>query len=113
MKFVFSTFVYLPVIGGIQIYINEIACYLIKKGHEVTIVTADNSAKSIVHETIDGARVIRIPSYEVGGFYFLKEKRKALSEIENELKNTDLVHVNAPKLLYKYFAQQKKKYGYK
>lgn len=113
MKYVFSTFVYLPVMGGIQVYINQIANYLIKEGHEVCVITSDKKISSIVREEIDGARVIRLPAYEIGGFYFLKNKKTALAEIDTEIKNTDLVHVNAPKLLYKYFAENKKKYGYR
>ncbi len=113
MKYIFSTFVYLPVMGGIQVYINQIANYLVKEGHEVCVITSDKGINSIVHEEIDGARVIRLPAFEIGGFYFLRKKKEALEEIDKEIRNADLVHVNAPKLLFKYFAENKKKYGYR
>lgn len=113
MKYVFSTFVYLPVMGGIQVYIHQIATYLINHGNQVCIITSDENTNSIVHETIDGAHVLRLPVFEIAGFELLKKQRETLKAIDKEIMDADVVHVNAPKFLYRYFAIQKKKYKYR
>ena len=113
MKYVFSTFVYLPIMGGIQVYIHQIAQHLVRQGHEVCVITSQKNIPDIVTEDFEGEKVIRIPAYEIGGFWFLKQKKRAMQLIEKEISDADVVHVNAPKLLYRYFAEKKQKYGYR
>ena len=110
MKIVFFTFVYYPIVGGIQVYIKQIADYLVNKGHEVCIITADKTVTCVEKDVLDGARIIRIPAFDIGGFYFIKKREHVLDLIGKEIEKADIVHENAPKLLYKYFAK-KKKYG--
>ena len=112
MKIVFTNKIYLPHIGGVEIYIHEIAQYLLSKGHEVVIITADVEADQLIHEKIDGEKIVRIPSRRVGGLYFLKH-HSDYRAIEQELKDADIVHCNDCKFLYVFLAQHKYKFGYK
>lgn len=112
MKITFTTMAYLPHIGGIEIYIHEIAQYLIKKGHDVSIIVADKNCVFPTEEMIEKEKIIRIPTYEICNFPVLK-KRAYLKIIENEIKFADVVHVNVSKFLFGYFAKKKNKYNYK
>ncbi len=112
MKIVFSTTVYLPHIGGIEIYIHEIAQYLIAQGHDVTVIVADKYSDACVIEKIDGERILRLPAREVGGFFFLK-KRSNLRLVCDEIRDASVVHVNVSKFLFGYFAKYKKIFNYK
>ena len=112
MKIVFVTTEYLPHIGGIEFYIHDISNKLLKEGHEVSIVVADKRCNDIDIEKLDGAKAIRLPSYEICGFFLLKH-RKYIDIIDDELCNADVVHLNACKFLYKHLAMMKRKYSYK
>lgn len=112
MKVVFITTVYLPHIGGIECYIHDISNRLIDDGHEVNIIVADKNCEEIVVDNIDGAKVIRLPSYEICGFYILR-KKKYIDIINDELHNAKVVHLNACKFLYKHLAMMRQKYNYR
>lgn len=112
MKIVFTTTVYLPHIGGIEICIHELAQYMLKKGFEVSIIVADKNVKRCTREIIDGEKIIRIPAYEIFNFFVLRNS-KYKSEIIDEIKDADVVHVNVCKFLFSFFANLKRKYGYR
>lgn len=112
MKIVFITTIYLPHIGGIEIYIHEITQYLIKQGHKVCIIVADKTCKEIKKEIVEKECIIRIPAREIGGFFLLKNKRN-LKLVRKKIKNADVVHINASKFLFDFFAKEKQKYNYK
>jgi len=112
MKIVFTTTVYLPHIGGIEICIHELAQYMLKKGFEVSVIAADTNVKRCTQEIIDGEKIIRIPAYEICNFFVLKNS-KYKSTIIDEVKDADVVHVNMSKFLFSFFAKLKRKYGYR
>ncbi len=111
MKIVFTALKYLPHIGGIEIYIHELAQHLIKNGWTVTIVSADVDCVTIVREIIDHEKVIRIPASEIAKFPIIKKRH--IHIIEDEIKDADVVHMNVCKLLVDYFVNKKKQYKYK
>ncbi len=113
MKIVFTTIGYLPEIGGIQVYIRDIAKQLQKEGHQVCIIAGTIAVNKLTIEYIEGAKVIKLPVKYLGGFPFLTNKRRNLEIINREIQNADLIHVNAPKFLYKYIANMKKTYNYR
>lgn len=112
MKIVFSTTIYLPHIGGIEIYIHEIAQYLIKNGHTVSVIVADKYCDNVKEEVISDEKVIRLPAREIGGFFFLKDRRH-LELVSKEIRDADVVHVNVSKFLFDYFAKQKGFFNYR
>lgn len=112
MKIVFTTTIYLPHIGGIEVCIHEIAQHLIKTGNDVCVIVADRECTSPTVGFIENERIIRIPAYEICNFFVLKRK-SYLQIIDNEIKGADVVHVNVCKFLFDYFARKKTKYKYK
>jgi alpha-1,3-mannosyltransferase len=112
MKIVFTTTVYLPHIGGIEVCIHEIAQYLIRGGHSVTVIVADTNCKKPEEEIIENENVIRLPAYEIANFFVLKNKRY-FDIVDKIIKDADVVHVNVCKFLYDYLAKHKKDNGYK
>jgi alpha-1,3-mannosyltransferase len=112
MKVVFTTTIYLPHMGGIEVCIHEMAQYLISKGHQVKILVADTSCYEIKKETIENELVIRYPAREICNFFVLK-RRKYLRDIENEIKDADVVHINVCKFLLGFLSRKKRIYNYK
>lgn len=112
MKIVFSTLKYLPHIGGIEIYVHELAQNMIRLGWKVTVVSADVDCSDIVEEVIENEKIIRIPTKEISKFPILR-KKEYIDIIEKEIEDADIVHVNICKLLLKYFTDKKKKYHYR
>lgn len=112
MNFVFITTIYLPHMGGIEIYVHEIAQYLIKQGHSVDIIVADKTYNEVKMESIDGEKIIRIPANEINGFFFLKN-RNYIQLIKEKIKNADIVHLNVSKFLFGFLAKEKRKFNYR
>lgn len=61
MKILITTTYYLPNVSGITIYINILAEELVKKGHEVTILTSWHDKNTKTEETIKGIKIRRMP----------------------------------------------------
>lgn len=61
MKILITTTYYLPNISGITIYINILAEELVKRGHEVTILTSQHVKDVPREEVINGVRIKREP----------------------------------------------------
>ncbi|MFA4826911.1 MAG: glycosyltransferase family 4 protein [Candidatus Shapirobacteria bacterium] len=60
MKWLIGTPYYLPNISGITIYVQILAEELVKKGHQVTILTSRHDLKSSRLETINGVVIKRL-----------------------------------------------------
>lgn len=61
MKILITTTYYLPNISGITIYINILAEELVKRGHEVTILTSWHDSCSKPEEVVNGVKIKRLP----------------------------------------------------
>ena len=112
MHIIYTTKIYLPHIGGVELYIKKLADYFISKGNSVTVITADEESSHLLEENENGIKVIRIPTKSVSGVFLVKNQ-KDLKIIKQELALADIVHVNDCKFLFHFFAHQKKQYGYK
>ncbi len=112
MKILLITSIYLPHIGGIELYVKNLAASLIAKGHEVSIFVGDRFVKNSSDSVEYGIRTVRVPVFYLKGMSYLRDKagRKIL---ENELLSSEVVHLNDVKFLYKFLAQKKSLYGYK
>ncbi len=75
LKILFQCPRYLPDLGGIQISTQNLASYLIKRGHEVSVMCERTSEKLKPEEKIEGVNVYRYPKLNfhpsLRGFSFL------------------------------------------
>ena len=112
MKILLITSIYLPHIGGIELYVKNLAANLIAKGHDVSVFVGDRFVKSVSDSLEHGIKTIRVPVFYFKGMTYLRSKagRKIL---EKELSSAEVVHLNDVKFLYKFLAQKKSIYGYK
>lgn len=112
MKILLITSIYLPHIGGIELYVKNLAASLVLKGHDVSVFVGDRFVKSVSDSLEYGIRTIRVPVFYFKGMTYLRSKagRKIL---EKELSSAEVVHLNDVKFLYKFLAQKKSIYGYK
>ena len=81
MKFCFFSAQYLPTVGGVERYTYSLACQLIKKGHEVMVVTSLLPGLPAREVDENGIEVFRLPAYLfMGGRFpvvkFSKERRE-------------------------------------
>lgn len=58
---------FLPNIGGVEKYTDNLARELARQGNAVTVVTTDVSAPSGVDESVNGIKVVRLPSFPALG----------------------------------------------
>ena len=112
MHIIYTTKIYLPHIGGVELYIKKLADYFVSKGNSVTVITADEEVPHLVEEKSEEIKILRIPAKSVGGIFFLK-KKKDIVKIKSELEKADIVHVNDCKFLFRFFALEKKYFHYK
>lgn len=112
MKILLITSIYLPHIGGIELYVKNLAASLVSKGHDVSVFVGDRFVKSVSNTVEYGIRTVRVPVFYFKGMTYLRDKtdRKIL---EKELSFAEVVHLNDVKFLYKFLAQKKSIYGYK
>ena len=77
---------YLPTMGGVERYTNNLARYLTAKGNRVTVVTSKTGALP-EHEVLDGIEIYRLPSYSLmkGRFPVLRPSRQ-LRKLRQELR---------------------------
>jgi glycosyltransferase involved in cell wall biosynthesis len=66
MKVLFFARLFSPHIGGVEKHVAEISKILIKKGHEITLITEQYSQDLKLQENIDGIKVFRIPNIKEG-----------------------------------------------
>lgn len=112
MKIVYVTPDYMPHIGGIEKYVQELALHFKNVGNEITVITAERSHIDVNIEIIDGIRIVRIPVKSYSGILVVK-RRSFLKIIDNEIKDSDIVHLNDCKFLYLYLAKRKQMFCYK
>lgn len=94
MKILISTPYYLPNVSGITIYIKILAEELVKRGHQVTILTNHHDLKTKKEETINGVKIKRLKiSFMIGkgaiSVSFFKESIK-------EIKKHEVVNCHLP-----------------
>lgn len=109
MKIVYITPIYLPHIGGIEIYVQNLALYFKRLNHEITIITADRVTPEVEQYEEKGIKIIRIPVHSFAGI-LVPKKKKDLRLINREISTADIVHSNDCKFLYRYLAKKKKNY---
>ena len=112
MHIIYTTKIYLPHIGGVELYIKMLADYFSKKGDTVTVITADEEISNSIEEITENITILRIPTKSIYGIYFLKNL-KDLNFIKQKIKSADIVHVNDCKFLFRFFAKQKKMFHYR
>ncbi|MBU2577226.1 glycosyltransferase family 4 protein [Patescibacteria group bacterium] len=61
MKILLGITYYVPNISGISVYARRLAEGLVKKGHEVTVITSRHQKNLLTEETLNGVKVIRCP----------------------------------------------------
>jgi len=95
MKILFVNYAYVPQTGGLAYQMHNWALRLVKKGHEVTVVTSDTvefkRVKLKREEYIDGVRVIRLRSYQFLPYKWLYFTPGIISFLFKE--KADVVHV--------------------
>lgn len=112
MKILLITSIYLPHIGGIELYVKNLAANLIAKGHEVSVFVGDRFVKSVSDSLEYGIKTIRVPVFYFKGMTYLRSKAD-IKILEKELSSAEVVHLNDVKFLYKFLAQKKSICGYK
>jgi len=62
MKLLFSLTYYRPHMSGLTIYVQNLAEALVRRGHEVTVLTSQHDPALPSQETLNGVNIIRIPA---------------------------------------------------
>jgi len=93
VKILISTPYYLPNVSGITIYVKILSEELVKRGHEVTILTNRYDLKTKSEEIVNGVKIKRLKvNFMIGkgaiSFSFLKESIKEI--FKNEVVNCHL-----------------------
>ena len=89
MKILIISFTYWPNRDGVQNVTQYQAEWLVKMGHQVTVITSDDHNK-LCKEDHNGVRVIRLPIYKKG-FFISGEKEYAHSRIIEECNKHDVL----------------------
>lgn len=79
---------------GIGYYVYHLSQELLRKGHEVTVIT--RGKRTVDHSTMNGVRVVKLPFTHFYPFHIQLHGRhvnKYLREHENEF---DLIHIHTP-----------------
>jgi len=82
---------YSPYIGGVETHVAELGRRLVRKGHEVTIVSTDPSGELPKSALIDGVRVLRFPAFAPGDAYYFSP---ALRSYMKKAQAFDIVHAH-------------------
>lgn len=112
MNVLLVTSIYLPHIGGIELYVKNLAVHLLKRNCNVTIFVGDRFVKSFSEKFEGNIKIIRCPVFYIKGMTYLKNKYQYYI-LKQELSKADIVHLNDIKFLYKYLAVNKKYFSYK
>ena len=92
---------YSPDIGGVETHVEEISKRLVRKGHDVTVLTTDPSGRLPKSETIDDVKVIRFHSFAPGDAYFLSPSLYSYIKRSGDF---DIVHAHGYHAFPAYFA---------
>ncbi len=97
MKILIVTHYFQPHVGGIEIVAYNQAKELVKQGHEVTIVSSRIGDEK-EREIIDGIKVIRVKAWNFFekkfGIPYPVFSLRLIKVLNEEVKNTDIVHVH-------------------
>ncbi len=80
---------YYPYMGGIEAHIHEVAHQLVQRGHSITVLTTDPSARLAARETLDGINILRVRAWPKSSDYYLAPA--IVSKITSG--DWDLVHI--------------------
>lgn len=94
MKILFSLTYYTPYSSGLTLYVKRLGEALVKKGHEVTVLTMDFDKKQPVEQVINGVEVVRAD-------YFFKISKGFVSfdwliKSCQEVQKADAIFINLP-----------------
>lgn len=92
MKILQITSSFLPVVGGMEKVVLEISKGLVKKGHEVTVLTTDlySNSSFFSEENLDDIKIVRFKNkYNFGGYGYCPE---AMTWLKKNFQNYDVVH---------------------
>ena len=98
---------YLPNLGGVERYVNNLAKSLIKRGHNVTVVTSNVFGLSGYEVTDEGIEIFRMPCYNImKGRYPILKKNAEFKNLDKKLsdKHFDLAVINARFYLHSLYA---------
>lgn len=91
MKILFFCRLFYPHIGGVEKHVFEISRILVKKGHEVVVVTEQHDKNLSLHEKIGNIEVWRIPNLKENWFKKFKIWKWILRH-KDLIKLSDVVH---------------------
>jgi glycosyltransferase involved in cell wall biosynthesis len=108
MKVLMILTYYLPHRTGLTLYAAYVAEELVRRGHEVTILSAQHSSELPQESTIKGVKIVRLP-------YFLRISRGVImpsypQRLKELVKTHDIIHVHVPILESALIAYMAKKY---
>mgnify|MGYP000244577949 CR=1 FL=1 len=96
MKILFVSPGYLPKIGGVEYVVKSIAERLVKKGHEVVVISGEPRCQKPSEEFINDVKIVRWPIWSPGGAYHIPRR---ISKFEEKLfdlaKGVDVIHVHS------------------
>lgn len=112
MNYLLITPIYLPHMGGIEMYVHDLAQHLVLKNNKVVIFAADQDTNHISKIEENGVLVYKVPVKSYAGVLYLRNN-ESQSLLFSLLKYCDIVHANDCKFLYNLLGKKKSKYGYK
>ncbi|MBR5473407.1 MAG: glycosyltransferase family 4 protein [Clostridia bacterium] len=104
---------YLPNLGGVERYVNNLAKQLVSFGHDVTIVTSNVFDLPGYEVSNEGVEIFRMPCYNVmKGRYPILKKNQEFKELDKKLsqKHFDIAVINARFYIHSVYAA---KFAYK
>lgn len=94
MKIVMVVPYFYPHTGGTEKYVKDLSVTLVKRGHEVTVISTNLPVekKAPAEELLDGFKVIRLPAKNWFSYLPVTDKKFDLKMLEGY----DIVHVHVP-----------------
>lgn len=91
LRILLVTIGYPPVLGGIELHVSEVARRLARRGHQVTVLTADRTHRLPPHEDDAGVEVIRVRAWPRGSNWsFVPQMRSVIGE-----RRWDVMHLHS------------------
>ncbi|MBA7580309.1 D-inositol-3-phosphate glycosyltransferase [subsurface metagenome] len=107
MKVLILTHYFQPHIGGIEIVAYNHAKEIIKRGHQVTIITS-KIGKEVEEEIIDGIKVVRVKALNFFENHFGVPYPifypKLLLKLKEEIKNSDVINTHGIVWMHSFFS---------
>lgn len=96
---------YSPYIGGVETHVEELSKRLVRKGHDVTVLSTDPSGRLPKSELLDGVKVLRFPAFAPGDAYYFSP---SLRSYIKKAGGFDVVHAHGYHAFPAYFASAAK-----